>query len=384
MTSGHKNHDESQLKENWLFSPNEVSVVGGSQTAKNALIRRLMEVLSRDYRVGRAVNRDRKDTSRADQFAAAELLEREENGSTYYTDAEPDFAVQGALFESCDLVVIDGGGYSDVPTIAVLDEPAESARRASMDRVWNVVAWVGPRTVFARFPEQPHPLFDPSDVEGIAAQTLEVLRARALDRPLYGLVLGGGQSARMGRDKAGLEYHGLPQVRYAVKALEAVCDRTFVSIRAERTNDPLFAGIPQIHDTFLGIGPMGGMLSAFHAFPKAAWLVLGCDLPFVSPETLACLTAGRDPLKFATAFARNDDGLPEPLCAIYEPSYRRRLLQFLAGGRTCPRKALINSRAKILTPNYDWELDNVNEPADYERAVGRLAVAGGQQRRRRR
>jgi Molybdopterin-guanine dinucleotide biosynthesis protein A len=62
--------------------------------------------------------------------------------------------------------------------------------------------------------------------------------------PIYGLLLSGGASRRMQRDKAQLAYAGQPQLMRAWHLLEAVTERAFVSVRAEQRDDPLRAGLP--------------------------------------------------------------------------------------------------------------------------------------------
>jgi molybdopterin-guanine dinucleotide biosynthesis protein A len=82
--------------------------------------------------------------------------------------------------------------------------------------------------------------------------------------------------------------------------------------------------------------------------------------------TLRTLLAARDPRKDATAFASRFDGLPEPLCAIWEPSSHALLAQRCAAGSPCPRKALLQSDI-VLLPEPGAALDNVNTPEEFER-----------------
>ncbi|WP_109124969.1 NTP transferase domain-containing protein [Dyella sp. C11] len=189
--------------------------------------------------------------------------------------------------------------------------------------------------------------------------------------PLYGLLLSGGASQRMRQDKAALAYRGEPQLLRAWRLLEAVTERAFVSVRDSQSADPLRAGLPQIVDSYDAIGPVAGILSAQDRFPDAAWLVIACDLPLLDRDTLHHLIDARDPRATATAFASNHDGLPEPLCAIWEPASHALLHQRYVDGSYCPRKALIQSNAKLLPAAGD-ALDNVNTPEERDAMQQRL------------
>ena len=65
---------------------------------------------------------------------------------------------------------------------------------------------------------------------------------------LFGLVLAGGASTRMKRDKAALAYHGKPQVQWAYDLLSEFCAATFVSVRPDQRDEPTRATLPQIVD----------------------------------------------------------------------------------------------------------------------------------------
>lgn len=201
--------------------------------------------------------------------------------------------------------------------------------------------------------------------------------------PLFGLVLAGGASTRMQRDKAALAYHGASQLRWAFDLLSQVCTATFVSVRPDQREEPTRAGFPQIVDRQPGTGPIAGITAALQEHPKAAWLVLACDLPFLTQQTLQHLIERRNPRAVATAYRSSHDGLPEPLCAIWEPSAREPLLAYIAGGKQCPRKFLINSNASLLDPIDARALDNVNTPEELSAATSVLgksepAAGGGQ------
>jgi molybdopterin-guanine dinucleotide biosynthesis protein A len=191
--------------------------------------------------------------------------------------------------------------------------------------------------------------------------------------PLYGLVLAGGASQRMGQDKAALSFHGKPQLQWAYELLNKVCERSFVSVRPDQRDEPTRASLPQIIDTQPGIGPIAGISAALNAHPNIAWLVVACDLPFLSPATLEHLIAHRDAACIATAYRSSHDQLPEPLCAIWEPGSRETVNAWIANSKQCPRKLLINSNTALLDQPDARALDNINTPQERSAAQSLLS-----------
>lgn len=199
--------------------------------------------------------------------------------------------------------------------------------------------------------------------------------------PVYGLVLSGGLSSRMQRDKATLTYHGRTQLEWVMSLVEPRVERAFVSVRSGQ-NDPVRARFAQIADTREGLGPLAGIIAAQERYPDVAWLVLACDLPFLDGATLDQLLAARDPARSATAFRASHpnpkhNGLPEPLCAIYEPASRAAILAHVAAGKDCPRKFLINADTQLIDQPNPRALDNVNTPEEYGAAMASLNPESG-------
>jgi molybdenum cofactor guanylyltransferase len=176
----------------------------------------------------------------------------------------------------------------------------------------------------------------------------------------------------MHSDKAALVYHDKPQAEYSLDLLRPHCQQAFLSCRQDQANQGGFIGLPQIHDTFLDMGPMSGILSALRAYPGAAFLVIACDLPLLDAPSLAALVKARTPSLIATAFTGPQNGLPEPLCAIYEPGCYATLLEFLGRGITCPRKVLIHSKTSLHLPPDLNALVNANDPEAYQDALKML------------
>lgn len=181
---------------------------------------------------------------------------------------------------------------------------------------------------------------------------------------LYGLVLAGGQSRRMGRDKALLDNRGRTQLDVAYTLLADVTRRTYVSARRSQADDPVRSRYPLIVDRYEDLGPVAGILSAMETHSDVDWLIVACDLPNLDPITLANLVEHRDVDNPFVAYRSTHDGLPEPLCAIYRRGSGDVIRQFVADGIVCPRKMLIHSESLLLEQPNPAALDNVNTPDD--------------------
>lgn len=187
--------------------------------------------------------------------------------------------------------------------------------------------------------------------------------------PVYGLVLAGGESRRMGQDKALLSRDGRSQLAHVVALLAEVVDEVFVSTRREQQGDAERARFRQIVDRFAGIGPVAGILSALLEYPQVDWLVVACDLPNIDQETLQFLLDHRGAEQAFTAYRSSHDGLPEPLCALYRPGAAAIIQAFIDDGIVCPRKILMRADTKLLEQPNPRALDNVNTPADLAASV---------------
>ena len=184
------------------------------------------------------------------------------------------------------------------------------------------------------------------------------------EAPLYGLVLSGGRSSRMGQDKALLERDGQSQLTWIVTLLDAHLDRVFVSTRADQQDEPERARFEQIVDHYDDMGPIAGILSAMEEHPQADWLVVACDLPNISAATVRFLVDRRSAAHPFTAFISSHDGLPEPLCAIWRAGTDGIIRGFIDEGVSCPRKILIRSDAHLIEQVDPQSLDNINTPED--------------------
>ncbi|WP_306643797.1 NTP transferase domain-containing protein [Sanyastnella coralliicola] len=203
------------------------------------------------------------------------------------------------------------------------------------------------------------------NAQEIAAYISEQHRSPAL----FGLVLAGGKSQRMGQDKTLLNLHGKPQFAHMTDLISASAESVFLSKRSDQQFETSY---PTIEDSFLDLGPYGAMLSAFRKHPNQAWLVVAADLPMVDQAFIQELIEHRDPSRLATAFLNPATGFPDPLCTIWEPRAYEQLLYWLSQGYSCPRKVLINNDIQLVESARADKLFNLNTPEDLEEVKGLL------------
>ena len=200
--------------------------------------------------------------------------------------------------------------------------------------------------------------------------------------PPVGNVLAGGDSRRMGHDKALLALPGLVESLPAAAArrLAAVCPQVAVADRGRG----LLPGFASLADG-PGRGPAAGILGAAAAYPDRSLLVLACDLPLV-PDGLLAALAGFSALAgfgdHGWVVPRWDGGL-EPLCALYGPAALAALAARVERGRFALHDLAQETGLAVrfleaeelarFGPPADLFL-NLNTPADWERYAS--AVAG--------
>lgn len=360
----------------WTFHPFEVALCGNSGVGKTTLVKRLLAHWAGKYDVAFvkhdahrfAIDRPGKDTHEVAQAGAAGVLINDPHHFAKVSRLPWSTFERAYAFVDADFVLAEGFKTSSLPKLLLLDTHGQTQAEFLRGGVQNVIALVG--TERAPSLAATVPYFHRDDVVAVA----EFLERRFLELarvPLYGLVLVGGESRRMGQPKWALRYHGEPQALHMMKLLTQVCERVFLSIRPGQRLDGLESA-DAIEDRFPAWGPLSGILSAMHRFPRVAWLVAACDLPFLDEATLRKLIAEADPFKIATAYTSASDGKPEPLAAIYQPRAMQRLLQAVGCGVVCPRQTLAESWVKLIALDDPRALDNANTPDEYAAALARL------------
>jgi len=134
---------------------------------------------------------------------------------------------------------------------------------------------------------------------------------RALDSICFGL-LAGGQSQRMGSDKAALLWRGQPLWQHQLRLAAEIAENEILI--SGKPDGPYHDAAKVVPDEFPGRGPAEGLASLLAAM-KNNWLVLvAVDMPFVDAATLRCLLTARMDER---GIVPTVEGRPEPLAAIY-------------------------------------------------------------------
>ncbi|MFG6118392.1 MULTISPECIES: molybdenum cofactor guanylyltransferase [Thalassobacillus] len=185
-----------------------------------------------------------------------------------------------------------------------------------------------------------------------------------------GVLLAGGQSSRMGTDKALLELGGFKTIQWVDEKLSMVTDqRAIITNQKERF---AFVDIPSYPDVFKGEGPMAGLHAAIHYLPSDYYLLSACDTPFLSPavyEVLKQQVVGHD---IAIPVF---NGKFHPMSGVYSVEVYKKAGELLNQGKRS-MKALFNETDTVFVdqfPSIDTvELErhffNMNDPKDYEKA----------------
>lgn len=261
------------------------------------------------------------------------------------------------LFSECDLVFVYGNSKDADASILF-------GSISQHEDIPNLIAVCGGSLRSGKL------FFETDETESLSFFVADWAHQNALKTPLYGLVLAGGYSRRMQKDKGSLEYFdGMTQRQRGYQLLQPHCEKVYISCRKEQSRKMEH---PYLEDRFLNMGPLGGILTAFSHEPNAAWLVMACDFPFLTEKSILHLCENRHPLRAATAFAQERTKDPEPLLAVWEPRSYRILTDAVARGNLSPLRVLRYADTHLLKPLGGDEMTNANTPEEFESARRRV------------
>jgi molybdopterin-guanine dinucleotide biosynthesis protein A len=180
---------------------------------------------------------------------------------------------------------------------------------------------------------------------------------------LYGLILAGGQSSRMGINKALISYHGKPHHEYLFELLTPFCKRVHTSCKSIHDFSKNFNPIPDLYDLN---SPLNGIVSAIQTHSGKAWMTIPVDMPLVDANVIQFLIEHRDKEKMATCFYDSIGKAPEPLLTIWETKSHLSLLTYQKSGGISPKYFLQNQDVHLIkSPNPKY-LININSAAELE------------------
>lgn len=364
----HQKHPKIKRPQTGYYARVEFAFVGTTCERMDPLMEQLADQLSAQFRVARITGDHQAHSAQHTyQVGEKQLFSSVGNWNDY------DDRLIGTQY---DLVLVNGNHYPAARQIVFIDPNKAGTLERRKEQLTDVAAIVmcpGADGVPGFLGLGERPIVQLSNALEALLPLLQTT-AQVAQPPLKALILAGGQSTRMGDNKAELVYRaGQTEAERLANYCAELGLKTYFSLRDFQET---YYGKPVIQDRFLGLGPMGAIASAFLSDPEAAWLVLACDLPLLEKNHLQALIDQRDSRQFATAVQGASQPFPEPLIAIYEPRAYSRLLQFLTLGYACPRKLLINSDTATLKFIDETPLTNANTPEEREKVRAKLAERG--------
>jgi len=180
------------------------------------------------------------------------------------------------------------------------------------------------------------------------------------------VLFAGGQSSRMGQDKALLPFAGFETLsEYQYHRLSKIFEKVYISSKEDKFNfqaDILF-------DTYPESSPMVGLASIFERIEAEAVFVLSVDSPFVNKEIIDTLMQH---LEGADVVIARTPGGKQPLCGIYT----RAILPFAQENIQNNQHKIGNVLKKVVTKHVEFEEEkffmNLNHPHEYEDALKSL------------
>lgn len=127
------------------------------------------------------------------------------------------------------------------------------------------------------------------------------------------LILAGGDSSRMGQDKAALILEGKTLLESVTATMQSVFPKVIVSVRQERAG----LNLPQVRDELVASGPLAGLAAGMKSAATPWLFAVACDMPFITPAVIESLAGQRADCQAVVPMVH---GYPQPLAAFYATS----------------------------------------------------------------
>lgn len=184
---------------------------------------------------------------------------------------------------------------------------------------------------------------------------------------IAGVVLAGGLSQRMGRDKALIPFKGRPLISYPLDLLERFFREVIVIANDEENYAHL--GFPVFRDRFETRGAMVGIHAGLLAVDKPAVFIAACDMPFISPALIELLVSSSAPGTQAVVPVSPKGR--EPLLAVYSRDCLEIMIRLITSGDFRIASLLREVTTLFIPPEKVLEADpllrsfvNLNNPED--------------------
>jgi molybdopterin-guanine dinucleotide biosynthesis protein A len=194
-----------------------------------------------------------------------------------------------------------------------------------------------------------------------------------------GVILAGGKSRRMGRDKAFLPFGAGVLIERVIEVVRQVTAEVILVTNTPVRYEPF--GLPMFTDVIPEAGSLGGLYTGLVASSTPYSLCLACDMPFVRPEFLRVLCAMAPAAD--VVIPRNAKDF-QPLCAVYSQACREPIRQKIATGRLKITGFFDQVSVRVLAGDalarydpHDLMFFNANTPEEYEHARGMVGAEGG-------
>jgi molybdenum cofactor guanylyltransferase len=179
-----------------------------------------------------------------------------------------------------------------------------------------------------------------------------------------GFVLAGGQSSRMGRDKARLVWNSHFLIEDVAAKVSNVAGNVALVGQPERYSDLKLECLPDLHP---GLGPLAGIEAALASGRGEFNLILACDMPEVEPAWLENLLNTAERTEALCVVTSENTGTVHPLCAVYRTPCLGTVRAAIES-----RRLKLTEFVRDLNPHFleiEEPICNVNTPDDWTNII---------------
>ena len=193
---------------------------------------------------------------------------------------------------------------------------------------------------------------------------------------ITGYILAGGRSSRMGEDKGLILLNRKPIISYVINQLKPAVDKIII---VSNNIDYAQFGYEVITDTIKNIGPSAGILAALNHTDTEKNLIVSCDMPFITTDTIECIINKSNDYQIAVPIYKDKY---EPMFAVYSKECIGKWEDLIMHG-TYKMIDIINHFG-VLKLNVDNNQEfndsifiNINTKDDYQKALDKLVDNSG-------